>query len=245
MKYLKLILLITLLLTVTIFSQPSYKINIHGGYTLLLPDLKGDPVDSTDQYNTLTMQKGYNAGIDFKYYPYKKQNIGFTLSVNYNMFSSSADTGRLYMDIGYALMKDIKYKLNSLSFGLGAEYSFSPKQKINPYAGLEITGSYFTGTKEFTNGGNKYKRNLSPALRFGFAVGAGADVMLGKSAAISAGAKYNLANLINKQNTFTGLNPGDYPLFDGEIEQFAAKNISYLQFNLGITFIINPGKTAK
>jgi outer membrane protein W len=93
--------------------------------------------------------------------------------------------------------------MNAFAVGLGVEYAFMPKGKVNPFIGLEFTGHFFSGKTEFDTGstGNTatFSRDLKSASRFGAAVGFGLDFMLSKGIGVVVGAKYHLANLIGKE----------------------------------------------
>jgi len=224
-------------------AQPQFTIHITGGYNLPMPDLKGDLLDSTDLRNTLGMKMGFGFGADAKYYLGKKRNVGITLSLGYQMFSNSEDTSRY---IG----KNIKNKLNAFNVGLGVEYAFLPKGKANPFIGAEFTGHFFSGTDESTLGTTTTTLDLESASRFGAAIGAGVDIVLSKSIGIVIGGKYHLANLIGKDFDTTAVPQGKFRLLDKEFTSgsitFAAKNISYIQGYLGISFYLNqPKKTVK
>lgn len=227
-------------------AQPQFVIHITGNYSQPLPDLKGDILDSADLVNTLGMKMGYGFGADAKYYLGKKRNVGITLGVGYQLFSNNEDTSKY---IG----KDIKYKLNALTVGLGIEYAFLPKKKANPFIGAEFTGHFFSGSLEGSPLlASQNKLDMESASRFGAAVGAGVDIKLGKKVGIVIGAKYHLANLIGKEAPDSGVVPvaGKYNLYDKEYTigttTISAKNISYIQGYLGVAFFLNqPKKVVK
>ena len=242
-------LLVVLALVIGIgssYAQPQLKINLYGGYNLPMPDLKGDIKDSADNVNTFGMKMGYGFGADGKYYLGKKRNVGITLDLGYQMFSNSEDTVN-------GVGKDVKRKLNAFNFGLGIEYAFMPKGKVNPFFGAEFTGHMFSGNGEATVAGVTTTADMESASRFGAAFGFGADFQLNKSIGIVVGGKYHLANLIGKD--FDTTNPGTnkYRLLDKEYTYtvgststtIAAKNISYLQFYLGVSFYLNQPKKTK
>ena len=221
-------------------AQPQLVIHVTGNYNLPLPDLKGDLLDSADLVNTLGMKMGYGFGADGKYYLGKKRNVGITLSLGYQMFSNSEDTSQF-------LGSNIKNKLNAFNFGLGVEYAFMPKGKVNPFIGVEFTGHMFSGNREQTIAGVTYTADLESASRFGAAAGFGIDFKLNKSIAIVVGGKYHLANLIGKDFDTTSAGVNKYRLNDKEYTYtigttsytIAAKNISYLQAYLGVSFYLN------
>ncbi len=226
----------------TVKAQPQVVIHLTGNYSQPLPDLKGD-ITTTADSNTYGMKLGFGFGADGKYYLGKKRNVGITLSAGYLMFQNNEDTAA-----GFG--KDVKLKLNAVTLGLGIEYAFLPKKKANPFIGAEFTAHFFSGKAEGTFAGTSYSNTLKSASRFGFGVGAGVDIKLGKSVGIVVGAKYHLANLINKEYDSTGLGTNEYQLADKEhtigTTTISARNISYIQGYLGVAFFLNqPKKIAK
>jgi hypothetical protein len=226
----------------TVKAQPQVTIHLTGGYNLPMPDLKGDITDSADRIDTYGMKMGYGFGADGKYYLGKKRNVGITLYAGYQLFQNSEDTVT-------GMGKDIKLKLNAFNLGLGIEYAFLPKGKANPFIGAEFTGHFFSGSSEGTINGTSYSYTLKSASRFGAAFGAGVDIKLSKSIGIIIGGKYHLANLIGKDYD-SSIVANEYKLNDKEYTvgntTIAAKNISYIQGYLGISFYLNqPKKTVK
>ena len=224
-------------------AQPQFTIHITGGYNLPLPDLKGDLTDSADIQDTWLQKMGFGFGADAKYYLGKKRNVGITLALGYQMFSNSEDTSRYFG-------KDVKIKLNAFNFGVGIEYAFMPKGKANPFIGAEFTGHIMSGNFESTFGTTTTTLDMESASRFGTAIGAGVDIAFNKSIGMVIGAKYNLLNLIGKEADTSAVPTGKYRLWDKEYTfgttTFAAKNLSYIQAYLGISFYLNqPKKTVK
>jgi outer membrane protein W len=233
------------------FSQPQLTIHVKGAYDLPLPDLKGDMLDSADQINTLGMKLGYGFGADAKYYLGKKRNVGITLDLGYQMFSNSEDTvggpGLVFSG------KDVKTSLNAFNFGVGVEYNFMPKGKAKPFIGAEFTGHILSG--KITGSpltGNQNELTMKSASRFGAAFGAGVDIAFNKSIGMVIGAKYHLANLIGKEGLDTAVvgSSTEYQFVDDEFTvggtTFEAKNMSYIQAYLGVSFFLNqPKKTVK
>lgn len=223
----------------TLLSQPQFTIHLKGGYNLPLPDLKGDINDSADRMNTFTINQGIGFGADAKYYLGKKRNVGITLDLMYNMFSTSEDTVNGFSGA-------FKNKLNAFTVGLGIEYAFMPKGKANPFVGAEFTGHFFSGDVEFTNAGTTTTSTLKSASRFGLGIGAGVDINLSKSIGIVIGTKYHLANLMGKDSA-TSTVAGEYTLIDKEFTAgtttIESKSIAYLQLYAGVSFYLNRPKT--
>jgi outer membrane protein W len=247
-------LLVVLALTLglsTSFAQPQFTIHLKGGYNLPMPQLKGEAFFYDTEKDTYGMKMGYGFGADAKYYLGKKRNVGITLDLGYNMFSNSVDStvaGTSYT---------AKRKLNFFQAGLGVEYAFMPKGKVNPFIGAAFTGNFFSGNALIDPAPTDSlyaEQTLKSASRFGAKFGAGLDFVLSKSIGIVVGINYDMTNLIGKDTTLTGLSTNEFGLNDKEYSYtigtttttVAAKNINYLSFYAGVSFYLNqPKKTAK
>ncbi len=230
-------------------SQPKVILHLYGGLSVPLPQLQGDvppaPIAITFEKD-YGMKLGINFGADGKYAFDKKGNIRGVLSFGYNMFINPGD----YVSV--AGTSSYRPTIGILTISLGGEYAFLPKERWNPFIGVDFTANFF-------NGSFKYDPQiagipditLESATRFGIQVGAGADVTISKSIGIVAGFKYHLANLIGKDSdtsTFSVFLPTERPLNDAEYtyggKTYDAKNISYFQIYAGISFFFGqPKKT--
>jgi opacity protein-like surface antigen len=220
------------------FAQPQVVVHVTGGYNLPMPDLKGTyPTDS----NSYIQKSGFNAGADVKYYLGKKRNVGITLSLGYNGFTSGDVT---------TTFGTLTNKINSFTAGLGVEYSFMPKGKANPFIGAEFTGNFFSGKVTVTpTSGTATDITLKSASRFGVMFNGGVDIALSKSIGAVIGLRYNLANLIGKDSASSG-STTEYTLQDKAYTNAAgqsvnAKNISWLTIYAGLGFAFNKPKTMK
>lgn len=220
------IVLLVLLIAGVSEAQNKFKFNVIGGYSLPLPDLKGTyPTDS----NSYFMSSGFNVGGVGKYYVDQKNSFGITLSIVYNAFTGKENT--VTIPGGSYTMTP---KVNNFQIGLGAEYLFINKSKVNPFVGGEFTANFFSGNTKFawTGGGDTY--TLKSATRFGFNIGAGVDIAINPGFSVVIGGKYQLMNLIGKDST--GVNPTakEYGLDDKEMGGKKASNISAIQIYGGI-----------
>jgi outer membrane protein W len=219
------------------FAQPQITVHVTGGYNLPLPDLKGTyPTDS----NSYFQKSGFNAGADAKYFLGKKRNLGITLSLAYNSFSSGdiSVTGATVLS-----------KMNMFTTALGVEYSFMPKGKANPFLGVGFAANFFSGKTTVTpTTGTATELTLKSASRFGIQANLGVDVMLNKSIGFVVGAKYDMANLIGKDTTSTTGNT-EYALNDKEYTvgttTISAKNIGWISVYAGVSFYFNRPKSMK
>jgi opacity protein-like surface antigen len=213
-----------------IYSQNQVTVHVTGGYDLPMQDFKGTIGSDTNNY---VQKSGFNVGADGKYYLGKKRNVGVTLSLGYNGFTSGTYT---YPD-GSTLIS----KINIFVAGLGIEYAFMPKGKANPFIGAEFTGNFFGGSSTFTSsGGTVTETSVNSASRFGVQFNGGVDIKFSKSIGGVIGIRYSLANLIGKKYeiTSTSINLNDAAYTSSSGINVSAKNISYLQFYGGISFYL-------
>ncbi|MBE2225701.1 MAG: outer membrane beta-barrel protein [Ignavibacteria bacterium] len=233
-----------LTLTGSIAAQPRLVIAVTGGYNLPLPPLKGT-IDSVNSElgESYFVKTGYNLGLSGKYALDKKGRVRVTFGGSYNKFSGEET---------YSHTNDVRLHttMGIISANLGAEYSFTPREKTAPFVGLDLTGNFFSGKSEETvtipttadhNDPGTTTTNLKSASRFGLAVGGGVDVAFNKSIGAVFGAKYHFANLIGKEYIATS-SAGEYNLNDKENGSLKAKNIMYFQLYLGVTFYFNQQK---
>ncbi|MGH2574556.1 MAG: outer membrane beta-barrel protein [Ignavibacteria bacterium] len=236
------------------FSQPKFTINLIGGYSLPLPDLKGDfPgtfagfIDtnaSADVNSTYLIKNGFNFGLVGKYAIGKKGNFRITGGGNYHIFNQKED----YSDT-LAGSFTLENKINILDVFLGVEWAFMPKRSkgkiVNPFLGLDLTGNFTSGKVE-TTGDTTITNDRKSESRFGLAVGGGIDLAFSKSIGAVIGLKYNLANLINKEFDSVTTVGAEIPLNDKEHTRggttIDAKNISFIQFYAGVSFYLGQPK---
>jgi len=231
------------------YSQPKFTINVTGGYSLPLPDLKGDFPDSVGgighgaDSNSYYIKNGFNFGLVGKYAIGKKGNFRVTGGVNVNLFSQSKD----YTDSAGAAFT-VKNKMNIIGIFLGAEWAFLPKRApgkiVNPFLGLDVTANLFSGSVEGVPGISKM--DLKSAARFGIGVGGGIDFAFSQNVGAVVGAKYNLANLVGKEYDSTQTTATQYALDDKEhtvgSTTYSARNIQFIHFYAGVSFYLGQPK---
>ena len=220
------------------YSQPKLTLHLTGGYSLPLPDLRGDiPLKEGD--NNYQVKNGFNFGADGKFALDKKCYIKITASLAYNMFNNSGDMELVENGIETR-------KINIFSTGLGFEYSFFPKKNINPFIGAEFTGNFFNGKHTIEIGDTSINENtLKSESRFGININGGIDIVSSKNIGIVIGIKYNIANLFGKDSA--SVSGAGFALWDKEYiyngRTISAKNIQYIQFYAGLSFyLIQPKK---
>ena len=244
--------LLSLLLAVfvsfgTVYSQPKFVIGFTGGYDLPLPQLKGTIDSANSEYGeSYWVKTGFNLGVTGKYAVDKKGRIRITFGGGYNKFTG-AET------YSHTNTIDFHTNMNIFNASLGAEYSFTPREKTAPFVGIEFNSNFISGKTEETVTASSTAdhdtfgtttSNLISATRFGFAIGGGVDVAFNKSIGALFGFRYNFANAVNKQyNSSPGA--GEYYLNDKENGTVKAKNIMFFQIYLGVSFYLGQQKKAK
>ena len=232
-------ILVVLFAVTNSFAQPQVTVHVTGGYNLPMSDFKG--TIGTDTAGTNYLQKsGFVVGADGKYFLGKKRNVGITLSLGYNSFSSGTYTAT------NGSTEVVKF--NTFTVGLGAEYDFMPKGKVNPFLGVEFTGNFFGGKATFTpSGGTATDFTLNSASRFGFAGNFGADFALSKMIGVVVGLKYNMANLIGKKFDSTNTTANSFSLDDAANGSgtITSKSIGWLSIYGGVSFYFNKPKIMK
>jgi len=230
-----------------LYAQPRFVIAVTGGYDLPLPQLKGT-IDSANSTlgESYFVKTGFNLGASGKYAIDKKRRIRLTFGGSYNKFSGEES---------YSHTNDIEFhtSMSIISANIGAEYSFTPREKTAPFVGLDLTGNFFSGKTEETvtapstsdhDDFGTTTTTLKSASRFGLAIGGGVDVAFNKSIGAVFGAKYHFANLVGKEYLTTSA-AGEYNLNDKENGTIKAKNIMYFQIYLGVTFYLGQQKRSK
>jgi outer membrane protein W len=231
----------------SLYAQPKFVVAVTGGYSLPLPQLKGT-IDSASSSlgESYFVKTGFNLGLSGKYAVDKKGRIRLTFGGSYNKFSGEE---------AYSHTNDISFHTNMSIIGanLGAEYSFTPREKTAPFVGLDLTGNFFSGKTEETvtapstsdhDDFGTTTTTLKSASRFGLAIGGGVDVQFNKSIGAVFGAKYHFANLVGKEYLTTSA-AGEYNLNDKENGTLKAKNIMFFQIYLGVTFYLGQQKKSK
>jgi outer membrane protein W len=243
MKYkLAILTIFTVILSNNIsLSQPSATVQMIVGYSLPLPDLKGNFGQTRTTFtgngnpdtNTYFMKSGINYGIFVKLPVTKKSNFNIKGGIAFNVFSNSTEYNDTSGSVSINLTQSI------LGITLGGEYIFATKKsKFNPFVDAELAVNFFSGkyTEEYVSTTNTL--NLNSTVRLGIHVGAGIDYVLHNNIGAVIGAKYGIANLIGKSyeaNTQKNYNLNDKSYTENGAA-YPSKNITYLQFYGGVSF---------
>ena len=222
------------------YPVPKLSFHIHGGYTMTLPDLKGEyPTDLLSGKNPTPyfVKNGFNFGGDVKYFVDKKSTFGIMLSLTYTMLSSG-DIGVSDLDTNSVFGSGTwRADMSIFTIGVGAEYDFAPKRPANPFVNVQFTTNIIGGKTKFDqNGGSvaSYSADMESAVRFGAMFAAGVDVKLSKSVGVIIGGRYHFANLFGKDSTTS--TSTTYGLNDKETTTMKARKMAYLQFFAGMSF---------
>lgn len=246
-KILASIFIITIISIGSLYAQPRFTVDVTGGYSLPLPQLKGT-IDSANNESgeSYFMKTGFNVGLTGKYAIDKKRKIRITFGGAYNKFTG-AET------YSHTNTIDFHTNISIITASVGAEYSFTPKEKTAPYVGLEFNGNFLSGKREVTvtapantdhEDFGTTTTKLKLASRFGFAIGGGVDVAFNKSIGALFGFKYNFVNVVGKEYTAISA-AGEYNLNDKENGTIKTKNIMFFQIYLGVSFYLGQLKKAK
>lgn len=250
--------LIIVLYSPELSSQTKFNLNVYGGYTIPLGDLDGEfpstlpssgKLDFTAADNLLT-KNGFNFGAVIKYVIDSAANARLTGGLNYTGLSNSSDYSRPSSQI-----RRFSNKVNIFTFAAGIEYSFSPKNKINPFAGLELAANFFSGKIE-GSGDTTFIITRKAETRFGFIGNLGVNFTVKKNFGFVIGVKYSVVNAIGRKTETVsttnqnsdiepeeGGNLNELPLNDAEAGLNKSKTFNYLQIYAGIS--INFGQKIK
>jgi len=215
-------------------------------------ELKGDFPDSLNSTGSLDFTKaptlltknGFNFGAIGKYVVDTTGHARLTAGFNYSSFSGNKDYIRTSGTRSY------KNTVGIFSISAGAEYSFSPAKKVNPFVGLELAVNVFSGKIE-GSGDTSITLDRASETRFGIIGGAGVDIKINKSIGAVIGVKYSLANLIGRKTETSSANNSvtddeeggtltliEIPLNDDETSTNRSKTINYLQFYAGLSIYL-------
>lgn len=244
--------LFTALIT-NINSQSKFQLQFHGGYSHPTSDMEGVFPDTLGTDNkldfttarTLLTKKGFHFGTAFKFAVDTVGNAKLTGGLNYSSFSGSKE-----YPIPFKPTRIYKSTVTIFTISAGAEYSFTPDKRVNPFAGVELAANFFGGNIK-ADGDTSFVIDRSQETRLGITAGAGLNININKKISVVIGVKYSFANLIGKssestETTTTGNNTDigetgtvavfELPLNDGALGRNDSKTFTYFQFYGGISF---------
>jgi hypothetical protein len=184
---------------------------------------------------------GFGFGLTGKLPLGKKANFWLDATAGYDkfnseMFSDSTRDG------------DILY--NSINWGFGTEYNFTPTHKVKYYMGLTLLFSHISGESHLINTqeNNVLDVNFKSSFRMGYNAYLGFDYSVGKDVGITALLKFTHANLLLKNSdpgeqlatgsTLYETQINDYPTpEDADPVLFAGwKQFAYFSARVGISY---------
>jgi hypothetical protein len=229
-------ILLILYLTITLYSQPRLILHITGGYSLPLPDLKGDLPGSAND-NNYHMSGALNLGADGMFAIDKKGYAG----VIANLFSNHGNHP--------ILATTQTLKINILTAGLGLQFNFPKIKQFRPFISSQFTWNLFTGSLiiDPVDTVPTTENHMVTESRFGLLFGAGAEISVHEDFGFVAGVKYSIANLIGKDSA--SVSDVSYALWDSQYtyngRTITAKKIQYLQFYAGVSIYLMKPKVKK
>lgn len=237
-------------------AQPKLDFEVTAGYSQPMGDFNNGISlnDTVSEAWPYLMKSGYNIGVTGKYTVNKLRNIKVVLGFNYNGFKNWGDinittqANNTLDGNGSPTAQTVQFlpKVAILVLSLGGEYSFNPKATVNPFAGLDFTTNFFSGSFQTNPSSNFPNSQLKAETRFGLQVGGGVDIKFSNIIGGVIGAKYNFANLMGKGDNQTDESTDKVYLNDNEQTYRSASNISYVQFYAGVAFYFqNPFSSGK
>ena len=245
------------------FKLPAFVIDLSGGYSIPLHDLKGSNTGEFYSFFDYATSNGINSEIKVKYAVYTSQLTQFrlTASVGYNHFWASGNSAYninvfpapwpayTYTPPGTSVPGESYARLNIPSAALGAEYAFwiDPQRRNNMSVGLEVLMSMISGRIFNTKYGEQETFNtFNNNVRFGFAINYAYAMRVNENFGFNLAAKYSLRNLIGKtakqsdEDGYMYLNDGE----DTSVNPYltSSRTIGDLSFSAGVSFFIGTKK---
>jgi hypothetical protein len=245
------------------FKPPITTIEILFNYNQPLPHLYGDIKDFFN-FENYGVKYGFGSQISVKITTDKKGTMKPYLNIGYNM-STGSDNSFAYIDsniintgVGFPSSSTANYYgtpgtskiyLHNFYAGLGFCYDFvNKKNQWVPFLLTQLDLNVLFGT---------YKQNpynpptpiqgevsftIKEAVRFGFSIGGGVQLRLGKYVGLTWSAKYKFANLFGrnseKSTELNKINLMDAKNTDLHVKLEKSRLINYLEFGLGVAFYI-------
>lgn len=235
-----LVLVLTILISSTAFSQMGLKIGPALGLTSPTGDYGGDVKDfyAGTKYG---MRSGVNFGALAKI---QLGPLNGRLSLSYASLSNSGNSNPSQSN------STVEVKNSLFMITLGTEFGFGiPFSPVKPYAGIDLLFTTIGGSFNYqgTTGVPSGERNISSASRTGLGLAVGTEIGFGTLTA-DISLRYNLINLFGKKyegvtnsnnrvDAYTSLNDDADPNATNDNHPIAnSRSISTIQLQLGILF---------
>ncbi len=227
------------------YSQSKFTVNFTGGYSAPMADFKNNIIlsDTAQDNWPYRMKNGFNFGAQGKLSLGNTGNYKLAFGLNYSSFSNE---GTVTGTDGIA--RTFKPKVSLITIALGGEYDFLPKGNVNPYLGLDVTGNFWGGSFKFTpNNTTAFRdQDMKSEARFGLQFNGGCEFKLSKNVGLTAGLKYNIANLVGKgQDDPSEVGPNEVDLGDKAHDIFPDRTVAYLQTYAGLVIYFGFPKSTK
>jgi opacity protein-like surface antigen len=229
----------------TIRTVPKFILHVSGGLNVGALELTSHNGGfSREDYNTgknFSVRNGYGFNIIGKIPLSKKGSFWLDIISGFDRFQSDLMTDNT---------EEGKVSYNSINFGLGIEYNFTPTHKVKYYFGFNPLFSFISGDAQLSNpDNNRVDVNITSSFRMGYQAFLGLDYALANNVGINCGLRFTHANLLLK-NTETPIeDPNEFtptssvPLNDdstvGPIQFGGWKQFAYFTGNVGISFFFN------
>ncbi len=219
---------------IKVMTVPKFLLQVSGAYNFGAMELSGHNGGFSKigfiQGKTFGARNGYGVNIIGKIPLHKKGNFWLDIITGFNRFQS---------DLIADNSDDGKVAYNVFSGGIGADYNFSPADRVKYFIGANALASYITGKASLPYDITVYDPiriqdiKIKGAFRLGYSVFAGLEYAFEKNVGLNAGFKFTHANLLLKKTTVptsdteTGLNDNsaDPPVIYGGWKQFAYASV--------------------
>jgi hypothetical protein len=253
------------------WKSPTFTIDIVGNYSIPLQEAKGENIGEFFKFMNYGTKYGWGASFNFKFGLGPQGQYRPYVSLGYTQLQSSDDQNAYintnWINNGYPLKNNEVFGtpvagqsemfLRIPHIGAGFEYAITnvdkKKRMWYPFFGVEFLMSVITGVYRQTSNnvpiqaGVETAFNIKTDVRMGIGAGLGATIRLGKSAGITFGSKYKLANLIGKTSDFlqeeNKMNLLDKAATELNSNLSKDRNIGFIELYLGATIFL--GKTKK
>lgn len=226
-------------------AQSNFTLMVHGGVSIPLNQLRGTYIFDDSLETSYAMKRGFNIGAEGKINLKADGHLKGVFGINYNAFRRSQALS-VFTNDSTSFPVTALPKINILTGSVGLEYNFLPGQRINPYAGLDVTANLISGTgyaDSLTGNGSLISLPIKSEFRVGIELNAGIDIIIEKNIGINAGFKYHIADLTKGSNNNASESGSELRLNDNEHINddgltIKSKTISYLQYHAGVTFYL-------
>jgi opacity protein-like surface antigen len=227
---------------VTIWTLPKFILHVNGGLNFGAMELTSHNGGySREDFNTgknFSARNGYGFNMIGKLPLGKKGNFWLDFITGFDRFQS---------DIFAKNTQEGKVYYNSINFGFGAEYNFTPTHRVKYFLGANPLFSFISGKSEQINpDNNRVNTTIKSSFRIGYQAFAGLEYAIVKNFGFNLGLRFTHANLLLKHTEEPVEDPNQFtpsttvPLNDdasAEPIQFAGwKQFAYFSGSVGFSY---------